>query len=88
MRKKEVEIADSEVVDVRTTIRSASEHRRLLLDAMVALVEGRMNVPQANALATLSGEVHKSLKLEFDILCYGAENLRLGPNNQLLVIEA
>ena len=72
----------------RLTISSATEHRRLLLDSMVALVEGRMNVQQANALAGLSGEVHKSIRQEWDMLCYAADNFELGSGNQLKLLRA
>ncbi len=80
-------LAVVETVDLTHTIKSADEHRRLMLDAMVALVEGRMNIGQANALSSLSAEVHKSLKLEFDMVSYAAENLMIGEGNQVMLLE-
>lgn len=64
-------------------IRNAAEHRRLLLDAMVATCAGTMNVAQANALVGLSAEVHKSIRQEWDMLVYAAEHLRMGPGGRL-----
>lgn len=75
------------VAEVRYTINNAEDQRRLLLDAMVALVEGRINVAQANALANLSGEVHKSIRQQFDMLCYASDNFTIGPGNQVMLVE-
>lgn len=58
-------------------ITTPAEHRALLLAAMEALVEGRLNVAQANSLAGLSAEVHKNLRQEWDMRVYAAENLNL-----------
>ena len=58
-------------------ITSPSEHRALLLAAIEAVCEGRMNVAQANAVTGLSGEVHKSIRQEWDMRVYAAENLTL-----------
>jgi hypothetical protein len=56
---------------------SPSDHRALLLAAMEAVCEGRMNVGQANALVGLSGELHKSIRQEWDMRVFAAENLTL-----------
>lgn len=58
-------------------ITSPEEHRALLLASIEAVCEGRMNVPQANAVTGLSAEVHKSIKQEWEMRCYAAENLTL-----------
>lgn len=58
-------------------ITTPAEHRALLLSAMEAVCEGRMNVSQANALVGLSGELHKSIRQEWDMRVYAAENLTL-----------
>jgi len=58
-------------------IQTPEDHRALLLAAMQALCEGRLNVSQANALVGLSGEVHKNLRQEWDMRVYAAENLTL-----------
>lgn len=58
-------------------ITTPEEHRAILLSAMEALLEGRLNVPMANALASMSAEVHKNLKQEWDMRVYAAENLTL-----------
>ena len=58
-------------------ITTPAEHRALLLSAMEAVCEGRMNVSQANALVGLSGKLHKSIRQEWDMRVYAAENLTL-----------
>ena len=58
-------------------ITTPQDHRALLLSAMEAVCEGRMNVSQANALVGLSGEVHKSIRQEWDMRVYAAENLTI-----------
>lgn len=58
-------------------ITTPGEHRALLLASIEAVCEGRMNVPQANAVVGLSAEVHKSIRQEWDMRVYAAENLTL-----------
>lgn len=58
-------------------ITNPQEHRALLLAAMEAVCEGRINVSQANALVGLSTEVHKSIRQEWDMRVYAAENLTI-----------
>lgn len=58
-------------------ITSPAEHRALLLAAMEGLLESRVSVPMANALASISSEVHKSIRQEWDMRVYAAENLSL-----------
>jgi hypothetical protein len=58
-------------------ITTPGEHRALLFSAIEAVCEGRLSVPQANAVSDLSAEVHKSLRQEWDMRVYAAENLTL-----------
>lgn len=58
-------------------IKTPADHRALLIAAMEALCEGRLNVAQANALAGLSAEVHKNLRLEWDMRVYASENISI-----------
>jgi len=58
-------------------ITTPAEHRALLLASIEALCEGRMNVAQANAVTGLSAEVHKSIRQEWDMRVYAADNLCL-----------
>ena len=45
---------------------------------MVALVNGEISVPEANAIVGMSSEVHKSLKLDWDQQrAYVASNVKL-----------
>lgn len=69
--------------DPVSVIRSAEEHRRFLLDLMPRVADGRTNVAQANAIAGLSAEVHKSIKMQWEMEVYAAENLRIGDNGRL-----
>jgi len=68
-------------------ITTPSEHRALLLSAIEAVAEGRMNVPQANAIVGLSCEVHKSIRQEWDMRVYAAENLSLEAGKVVKMIE-
>ena len=55
--------------------KTPAEHRAMMSLALEALLEGRINVPMANAAASLSAEIHKSLNSEWDRALYMAENL-------------
>ena len=65
------------------TIRSASEHRAFLLAMMVRVCEGKASVAMANAVVGLSGEFHKSMRQEWDMLVYADEHLSLGRGNRI-----
>ena len=69
-------------------ITNPNEHRALLLSAMEAVCEGRINVSQANALVGLSGEVHKSIRQEWDMRVYAAENLTIDQGRVIKMLEA
>lgn len=56
-------------------ITNAAELRSLLAESICAVMEGRMNVAQANAVVGLSSELHKSIRQEWDQRLYIAENL-------------
>lgn len=58
-------------------ITSPSELRAVLLAAMEGVLEGRVSVPQANSIAAVSQEVHKSIRQEWDMRCYAADNLTI-----------
>jgi hypothetical protein len=46
-------------------IDNSAQLRAILLQTMTLLIEGKLSVPQANAIANLSAEQHKSLKDSF-----------------------
>ena len=50
---------------VTVEVTSPSELRSLLIASAKAVVDGRLTVQQANAVSSLSSEVHKSLKMEY-----------------------
>jgi hypothetical protein len=69
-------------------ITSPEDHRALLLASMEAVCEGRMNINQANAVTGLSAEVHKSIKQEWDMRVYAAENLTLEHGRVVKMLES
>ena len=56
-------------------IGTAADLRRVMAEAIVGVMEGRVSVPQANAVAALATEVHKSIRQEWDMRVYMVENL-------------
>ena len=56
---------------------TAVDLRGALLAAIEGVLEGRVNVAQANAVTGLSGELHKSIRQEWDMRVYANENLSL-----------
>jgi hypothetical protein len=58
-------------------ITTAQDLRGALLASIEAVLEGRLNVSQANAVVGLSGELHKSIRQEWDMRVYANENLNL-----------
>tara|TARA_R110000868_G_C10576200_1_gene738203 strand:- start:366 stop:608 length:243 start_codon:yes stop_codon:yes gene_type:complete len=62
---------------VSRKIITASDLRGALLASIEAVLEGRLNVAQANAVVGLSGELHKSIRQEWDMRVYANENLSL-----------
>ena len=58
-------------------ITTAQDLRGTLLASIEAVLEGRLNVSQANAVVGLSGELHKSIRQEWDMRVYANENLNL-----------
>ena len=55
-------------------INSPAELRSILLQTMTALLEGKVSVPQANAVVGLSSEAHKSIRQQWDMTLHLAEN--------------
>jgi len=68
-------------------INNPAEHRAFLLSAMEAVVEGRINVGQANAIVGISSEFHKSIRQEFEIRAYAAENVQIHNGNVVKMLE-
>jgi len=59
------------------TIVTANDLRGALLASIEGVLEGRVNIGQANAVVGLSGELHKSIRQEWDMRVYANENLNL-----------
>jgi hypothetical protein len=68
-------------------LKTADDLRGILLASIEALVEGRMSVPQANAVASLSEEIHKSIRQEWDMRVYANENLNLESGRVVCLLE-
>lgn len=68
-------------------ITTANDLRGALLASIEGVLEGRVNVAQANAVASLSGELHKSLKQEWDMRIYANENLTLDSGKVIKLLE-
>lgn len=61
----------------KRNVTTAADLRGLLLASIEAVLEGRVNVSQANAVVGLSTELHKSIRQEWDMRVYANENLSL-----------
>ena len=69
-------------------ITNPAEHRAILLHSIEALLEGRITVPMANAVVGLSGELHKSIKQEWDMRVFASENLNLKHGEVVKMLES
>ena len=66
---------------------NAQDLRGALLASIEGVLEGRVNVSQANAIASLSGELHKSIRQEWDMRVYANENLTLDSSHVIKLLE-
>jgi len=64
-------------------IGTSSDLISVLLSSIEGVLEGRVNVGQANAIVGLSAELHKSIRQEWDMRVYASENITLH-NGKLL----
>jgi len=62
-------------------VSTPEELRSLLLETAVAVLEGRVNCQQANSIVGLSTEVHKSVRMEWDMRVFAAENISIESAN-------
>jgi len=58
-------------------ITTPQELRATLLASIEKVVQGQMTVQQANAVANLSSELHKSIKQDFELRVYAAQNMSI-----------
>jgi len=56
---------------------TANHLRSMLIATIQGVMSGHVNVAKANAIASLSGELHKSIDQEWNMRIYAAENLQL-----------
>ena len=78
-----------EKITCKRKLVTADDLRGALLASIEAVLEGRINVGQANAVVGLSCELHKSIRQEWDMRVYANENLCLarGQVIELLGVE-
>lgn len=61
-------MTQAQVTNLRKADNSAptgyADHRAILNAAIRAVIDGKLNVQRANAVAALSSEVHKNIRLE------------------------
>ena len=69
-------------------INKPEDLRRILLSSIESVLEGKMTVSQANAVVGLSGELHKSIKQEWEMRCYAADNMTLENGEIVKMIKA
>lgn len=65
---------------------TARDLRGALLASIEAVLEGRLNVAQANAVVGMSAEVHKSLRQEWDMAIYATENISLNKGELVRIL--
>lgn len=66
---------------------NAADLRGALLATIEGVLEGRVNVSQANAVVGLSGELHKSIRQEWEMRIYANENLNLSNGQVIALLE-
>ena len=66
---------------------TAADLRGVLLATIEGVLEGRVNVAQANAVIGASGELHKSIRQEWDMRVYANENLSLDAGRVIDLLE-
>lgn len=59
----------------KNKIATPAELRAVLLATIEGVIEGRVNVAMANSVVGLSSEVHKSVRQEWDMRVFAANNL-------------
>lgn len=67
---------------------NANDLRGALLASIEGVLEGTICVAQANAVVGLSGELHKSIRQEWDMRVYANENLSLEAGKVIKLIGA
>jgi hypothetical protein len=58
-------------------IKTANDLRSVLMKTIEGVIEGRVPVAHAGAIANLSEQVHKSIEQEWDMRVYANEHFRL-----------
>lgn len=72
----------------KTIITSPAALRAVLLQSIEKVMCGKMSVPQANAVASLSAEVHKSVRQEYDMTMYALQQLGMRDGTNILELDA
>jgi len=72
---------------INKKLKTPADLRGILLSSIEAVLEGRLNIGQANAVIGLSGELHKSVRQEWDMRVYATENLSLKAGEVIKILE-
>lgn len=72
---------------INRKLHTASDLRGALLMTIQGVLEGKVNVSQANAVAQLSSELHKSIRQEWDMRVYANENLTLKASRVIALLD-
>ena len=77
------------VIDLDQTfgnvIKAPEDFRAVLMNTALGVLEQRISVSQANAVASLSVEIHKSIRQEFEMRCYVSKDVVLHAGRVLRV---
>ena len=68
-------------------LKTAADLRAVLLESLEAVLEGRLSVPMANAIVGLAGQMHSSIRQEWDMRVYAAENFSYRHGEVIKLIE-
>ena len=68
-------------------ITTPQELRATLLASIEKVIQGQMTVHQANAVANLSSELHKSIKQDFELRIYAAKNMTIESGDLKKLLE-
>ena len=66
---------------------TANDLRGALSATIEGVLCGKVNIAQANAVSALSGELHKSIKQEWDMRVYANDNMYIHGGELVKLLE-
>lgn len=76
-----------EQVSHRLRITTPAELRGVLILGLEGLLEGRIDVHRANAMARIAEQIHSSIDKEWEMRCYAAQNFAMKAGEVVKLIE-